>query len=312
MFTKPALGFCGSLGRNCGRSAQPVAVSGGRAGAWQHASVPAPPSGRGRSVAAQPQRRSCILMVYTVPQRRWIVLAHHAVLRDSVRARQIHAAEEPRERLVLHIWTARSTARSTVRRAASQATRQPQPANMLEPGGAGLQSTTKWSMASCRGGGVPRAVSAAKRRAASLAGSLWIVSFSALTSTSRAASPEGAPAAAAAAAARSAAQHSASSGCRGGGTGICSDSASAFVAFGQRAFLGCRTRAASIGRPRDRGRQITDPEWPARPGPGATLKNSGSKTPSQPRRALCEHNAALPDHYLPPRVHAPAARAWAR
>ena len=35
---------------------------------------------------------------------------------------------------------------------------------------------------------------------------------------------------------------------------------------------------------------------------------SGSKAPSQPRRALREHNAALPDRHLPPHARAPAAQ----
>ena len=39
---------------------------------------------------------------------------------------------------------------------------------------------------------------------------------------------------------------------------------------------------------------------------GAML--SGSKAPSQPRRALREHNAALPDRHLLPHARAPAAQ----
>jgi hypothetical protein len=43
--------------------------------------------------------------------------------------------------------------------------------------------------------------------------------------------------------------------------------------------------------------------------PGARL--SGSKGQPQPRRAVCEHNAALPDRHLPPRAPARTARVCA-
>jgi hypothetical protein len=41
------------------------------------------------------------------------------------------------------------------------------------------------------------------------------------------------------------------------------------------------------------------------------VRLSGSKAPSRPRRALREHNAALPDHHLPPHARALAAQIYA-
>ena len=50
--------------------------------------------------------------------------------------------------------------------------------------------------------------------------------------------------------------------------------------------------------------------WQITERPGAVL--SGSKAPSPLRRALREHNAALPDRHLPPHARAPAAQICAQ